>query len=70
MRDEVDEAVEELRQQRVEMESDREFFLTRITGPIDALSEIAGKPKPDARSLIEERRQAKSAPRPAVEEDV
>ncbi len=56
MPDEVSEAVEELRRQREALRSEREVFFTRIAGPLDRLSELAGKPKRDARALVEEKR--------------
>jgi hypothetical protein len=61
MPDEVSEAVEELRRQRDALESERDLFFIRIAGPIDRLSELAGKPKRDARELVEEKRLEKVA---------
>ncbi len=43
----------ELRRQREALESERDLFFTRIAGPIERLSVLAGKSKLDARKLIE-----------------
>lgn len=53
MSDEVSEAVEELRRQREALESQRDLFFTRIAGPIERLSVLAGRTKDETRELIE-----------------